>query len=291
MAKTLDDGFNALISKLKPLQSEHDKALSHKDSVARCMEKSFKCTSLLETGSFGNGTGVRHFSDTDYFAICPDDQFWTNSSYTLTQVKEALQYTFPRTDNIVVKSPAVQIPFGDYKSETMEVTPATRNGLVSTPVGDKYSYDIPDYEGGWMKSSPGAHNAYVKEHNTRLNGKLKPLIQMVKAWKSYNSVPITSFYIELSVTKYAEGEKTIVYDADLVNIMKLLFENDLASIRDPMGISGLVPSSKTKAKREAALSKLKTGYTRAQKAFDNRDDPDTAFYWWNMFFNYEFPAR
>jgi len=292
MAKTLSQGFDAFITKLQPLNSEHQKAASHKNSVLGCMEKNFGCTNLFETGSFGNGTGVRHYSDTDYFARCPANNFYLDSAYTLRKVKEAIQNTFWSTSRIEVKSPAVRIPFGTYASERLELTPAYYEGLVSTPVGSKYSYKIPDYYGGWMSSSPGAHIAYVNRENQRLGGKLKPLIQLIKAWKFYNNVPIYSFYLELRVTKYAEKETTIVYDIDVRNIIKFLYDNDLPSIQDPMGISGLVPACKSAAKKNQALSKLSSAYTRAEKAYENRDsDVDSAFWWWDILYDYKFPAR
>lgn len=292
MAKTLDQGFDTFLSWLVPLSSEHDKAKSHKDSVNSCLINNFNCSSFFETGSFGNGTGVRHHSDTDYFAVCPLSEFWTDSGYTLRRVKEALQNTFWKTVGIEVRSPAVRIPFGYYASETLEITPATRNGLVSTPVGDKYSYQIPNSGGGWMPSSPGAHNAYVNRENDRLGGKLKPLIRLIKAWKFYNNVPISSFYLELRATKYAEGESSIVYDIDVKRVMEILYDNDLPSIQDPMGISGYVRACSTDAKREDSLSKVKTGYSRALKAVEERESNlDDAFYWWNLFYNNEFPSR
>jgi hypothetical protein len=292
MAKTLEQGLDTFIGWLQPLPSEHNLARSHKDSVESCMKNNFKSTSIFETGSFGNGTGIRHHSDTDYFAICPSNEVWTNSAYTLTKVKEALKSTFWNTSGIEVKSPAVKIPLGKYASETLELTPATRNGLVATPVGSKYSYDIPDNSGGWMKSSPGAHTAYVNRENNRLNGKLKPLIQLVKAWKYYNNVPISSFYLELRITKYAEGESAIVYDIDLRHIIKYLYDNDLPSINDPMGISNYIVACSTDAKRQDALSKVRTAFIRADKAYGNRTtNLDDCFYWWNLFFNYEFPSR
>lgn len=291
MAKSLVEGFDTFIGWLKPTSSEHDSSASHRDSVNSCMENNFKCTNLFETGSFGNGTGVRHYSDTDYFAVCPATEVWGDSNYTLRKVKEALQATFTKTEGIEVKTPAVRIPFGTYASETLEVTPATRNGLVTTPVGDKYSYDIPNHDSGWMQSSPGAHNEYVKKQNDRLGGKLKPLIQLIKAWKFYNNVPITSFYLELRVARYAEGETSIVYDIDIKAIMNLLNNNQLASIQDPMGISGYVSACQSEAKKIDALSKLATGASRATKAYDNRDNLDTAFYWWDLFFDNKFPSR
>lgn len=292
MAKTLSQGFDTFINWLSPLSSEHSKASKHKDSVKSSLENNFKCYDFFETGSFGNGTGVRHYSDTDYFGVCPSKEFWENSAFTLRKVKEALYITFWNTKNIEVKTPAIQIPLGTYASETLEITPCTFNGLVDTPVGKKSSYDIADFDGGWMKSSPQAHNAYVNRENVRLNGKLKPLIQMVKAWKFYNNVPITSFYLELRVTKYAEGETSIVYDIDLKRVIKHLNEIGLARIIDPMGISGYVDACSTEAKKLDSLSKLTTALSRAEKAYEHREnDIDKSFYWWNMFFNGKFPSR
>lgn len=292
MAKTLEQGFEAFLTRLAPLASEHDTAKSHKDSVKSCLEKNYGCHTFFETGSFGNGTGIRHFSDTDYFAALATDKVYTDSAYTLRKVKESLQYTFHKTDGIVVNTPAVQIPFGTYASETLEVTPCTFNGLVDTPLGRKASYDIPNYAGGWMASSPSAHNAYVLKQDERLGYRLKPLIRLIKAWKFYNNVPISSFYLELRTTKYAEGESGITYDWDVKRVMKVLYDNDLANIQDPMGISGYVKACSSDAKREEALSKLRTGHTRAENAFEKREsNVDDAFFWWDRFYNGKFPAR
>jgi hypothetical protein len=105
-------------------------------------------------------------------------------------------------------------------------------------------------------------------------------------------VPISSFYLELRTTKYAEGETSIVYDIDVKRVMKILYDNDLPSIQDPMGISGYVKACSTDAKRDDALSKVKTGFTRADKAVENREkNLDDCFNWWNLFYNYEFPSR
>lgn len=292
MAKTLDEGFAVFLSRLVPLDSEHNTAASHKSSVRSCLEKTFGCYQFFETGSFGHGTGVRHYSDTDYFAVCRTAKLKRNSADTLREVKTALQSTFWNTSGIEVRTPAVRIPFGKYKSENLEVTPCDYQGLIETPLGKKATYDIPAYDCSWMQSSPEAHNAYVKQQDERLSGKLKPLIQLVKAWKFYNNVPIRSFYLELRVTKYAEGEKFIIYDMDMKRIMKLLNDNELASIRDPMGISGFIDASSTDVKKQDALSKLSTGLSRAEKAVEQRDkDLDKCFSSWDLFFDGRFPAR
>jgi hypothetical protein len=292
MAKSLEEGFVTFLSRLAPLDSEHQKAKKHKESIKNTLVNNHSCYEFFETGSFGNGTGIRHYSDTDYFAVCRSQGLWENSGYTLRNIKETLQHTFPRTQRIEVRTPAIQIPMGIYASETIEITPCSFNGLVDTPVGQKPSYDIANLDNGWMKSSPQAHNAYVKRENKRLEGKLKPLIQLVKAWKFYNNVPVKSFYLELRVTKYAEGESTIEYDIDLKRIINHLHEIELASIIDPMGISGYVYATQTDVKKEDALSKVQTALSRAEKALSNREkNVEHAFYWWDMFFDGKFPAR
>jgi hypothetical protein len=292
MAKTIEKRFETLISRLAPLQSEHSTAASHKGSVKSCFENNFDCYEFFETGSFGNGTGVRHYSDTDYFAVSPKDKISRNSATALREAKVTLQETFWSTDDIEVRTPSVRIGFGIRSSETLEITPTRFNGMIDSPVGSKPYYDIPDFGGGWIQSSPKAHNAYVTRENNRVYGKMKPLIQLIKAWKFYNSVPISSFYLELRVAKYAEGEKSIIYDVDVRHIMKKLYDNNLADIRDPMGISGYVRACSSDAKLEDALSRLNTGYTRADKAYDQRNnDIDKAFEWWDRFFNGKFPSR
>lgn len=252
MAKTIAQGFDQLLIKLQPTNNEHLKSVSHKSSVSRCLVNNWAKTNLFETGSFGNGTGVRHYSDTDYFAICPEGAFYSNSATTLRYIKETLQARFTQT-LIEIKTPAVRISFGVHAAEILEITPACYHQLIETSGGKRRGYFIPDYQGSWMVSCPSAHNAYVDKQNKRLDGKLKPLIRLIKAWKFYNNVPITSFYMELRVTKYAEARASIVYDRDMRNILKLLHDNQLARLQDPMGFSGYVWPCKAEAQRRAAL--------------------------------------
>lgn len=292
MAKSLDEGFSTFLGWLVPLTSENDKVLSHKDSVYSCLNTKHKCYELFETGSYGAGTGIRHHSDTDYFAVIPSNELYESSGHSLREIKESLEATFWSTEGIVVSCPSVRIPFGTYASETMEVSPCYFSEMLDTPLGKYPAYKIADCNDGWMLSSPKAHNSYVEKQDSRLSYRLKKLIRLVKAWKYYNAVPILSFYLELRVTKYAEGEESILYDIDLKRFLKWLLDNDLPSIQDPMGISGLISACSTSAKRTETISKLTTAVGRAEKAVSCReDDIDTAFYYWGLLFNGEFPAR
>jgi hypothetical protein len=238
-------------------------------------------------GSFGNGTSISGCSDVDYLACLPTDQLTRSSVYSLAKVRDALDFRFPLT-GVRVNTPAVCCPFGATAVERTEVIPAD---YVGTSGGYKV-YDIADGEGGWMKTSPDAHNAYVKKIDDAFGNKVKPLIRLLKAWKYFRDVPISSFYLEMRVTKYASEEKTIVYDLDVKRVLKLLWDSQLASMQDPVGISGYIPACSTDIRKKTALSRLETALTRAENAgaCASAQKISDAFDWWRLVFNYEFPS-
>lgn len=73
-----------------------------------------------------------------------------------------------------------------------------------------------------MDASPDAHNDYVRSIDNDLWSKVKPLIRFIKAWKYFQNVPISSFYLELRVAKYASDESSILYSIDVKRVFALL---------------------------------------------------------------------
>ena len=69
-------------------------------------------------------------------------------------------------------------------------------------------YDIPGAATGWLDTAPLEHLAYVTEVNSRQNiaGGAKKLARLIKAWKYYNDVPISSFYLEMRAAQYLAGQ-------------------------------------------------------------------------------------
>ncbi len=287
MPRTINEGFNDFHDKLKIVKTESEAVKSHRASIKNCMESNFGLDIFFRTGSIGNGTNVNGYSDTDYFAGIPRENLKDNSASTLTAIKNALQTRFPST-NIFVSSPAVVIDFGEAKSETTEVIPAdylkTENKVNI--------YDIPDGSDSWMKSSPKANNEYVTKINSELSYKVKPLIRFIKAWKFYNNVPISSFYLEMRVAKYISTETSVIYSFDIRDILKHLIDIDLAKMTDPVGVGGYIQGCKSETSKKDALSKLNTAYARAcnAKICEKKDEIKDAFYWWNLLFNDNFPS-
>lgn len=287
MPRTIEEGFEGLLSKLKPQATESDAAKSHRASIEACLKNNFGLSRFVRIGSFGNWTSISRYSDVDYLACLPTNQLTQISTSTLVKVRGALDIRFPNT-GVAVNCPAVVVPFGTRKSEITEIVPAD---YVGDSNGFKV-YEIADCAGGWMKASPDAHNAYVRAVDDKLGGKVKPLIRFVKAWKFFRAVPISSFYLELRVAKYASNEKAIVYDIDVRNVLKLLWDGQLADMQDPKGVSGYIPACKSAATRADALSKLERAFTRADKARDaaTSGNISEAFDWWRLLYNDEFPT-
>lgn len=143
-----------------------------------------------------------------------------------------------------------------------------------------------------MQVCPDAHNDYVRNIDSKLNNKVKPLIRFIKAWKYLRQVPISSFYLEMRVAKYAEAEQSIIYDIDVKNVFCNLRDIALADMQDPTGYSGYISACKSKSEREDALSKITTAATRAEKARDaaQKENLSDAFDWWRLLYGENFPS-
>lgn len=287
MPRTIDVGFSDFLKKLTPSSAESAGAQSHRASIQSCLRAAYTLKRFARIGSFGNGTSIYGYSDVDYIAVLSNSDFSTNSSTSLAGIRGTLDRRFPST-GVFVDCPAIVCPFAGTAADQTEIVPA----YIQDSSGPQPIYGIPDCAGGWKLASPDAHNAYVHRVDQKHGGRLKSLIRFIKAWKIYRGVPISSFYLELRATLYADSEASIVYPIDLNRFFALLWDKQLASLRDPAGISGLISACPSAAKREDALSKLASALTRSEKARDAERAGNTsdAFDWWRMVYDQQFPT-
>ena len=212
-----------------------------------------------------------------------------SSETALAWVKSALQASFPNT-TVRISRPAVVVEFaaGD---ETWEVIP----GFYKEAIADQSVYEVPAAPSGWMTSSPQAHLNYVTGFNTKekAKGGAKSLARLIKAWKYYCNVPVSSFYLEMRAAKYMADEDSFMAIWDLCRLLEALNSHQLAAMNDPSGVTGQFKACSSEARRIDALSKLNTASTRARKALDafNAKDDVTAFSYLDLLFAGNFPAR
>lgn len=273
---------------MTPTATESAQAQSHRASINACLEEKLEMSAFFRSGSFGNGTSVSGYSDVDYFAEIPGYNVPYSSSSFLDKVFRVLDDRFPRT-GVKVDAPAIVLPFKSEREETTEVVPAE---LKRTTWQGYRVYQIANGTGAWLGSSPDAQGAYVDEVNGKLAKKAKPVIRFVKGWKYYNGVPVSSFYLELFVAKYANGERSIIYSIDVAAVLRQLAEYRFAAMDDPAGISGSVSGCETLIDQIAAQSKVEEAARFAAKAREAETGGSMrdAFYWWDKVFNGRFPA-
>ena len=287
MPRTIDEGFREFLGKLTPSTGETTAATSHRASIQQCIKSNFGLRRFWRTGSFGNGTSIKGYSDVDYMASIPADRLHANSFTSLRNLTTALGTRLPST-GVRTSCPATVVPFGSDVSETTEVTPAR---YLRNNDGFRI-YDIPDCSGGWRQASPDAHNHYVRETDQHLNNRVKPLIRFLKAWNCFQNAHISSFYLELRIAKYAKEKDRIIYPTDLERVLAHLTAVNLAAMQDPMGVSGYVSPCRTEGQLSEARSKLSNAHARAKKARAAVRDERVkeAFDWWGKLFANKFPG-
>jgi hypothetical protein len=285
--RSVPQGFEELHKRLVTSATETEAAKKHRQSIEECLKANFGLLRFFRSGSFGNGTNIRIYSDVDYFAWLPHDRLENDSGKALSDLAVALRKRFPTTRGIRVDSPAVVVPFGTHASEAHEIIPAK----IESNKGP-FVYLIPDGNGGWMRSSPEAQNDYVRLVNENLEGRLKPLIRFLKAWKYFENVPFSSFYLELVTTKYGEHEHPIIYSWDVKDVLKTLWESKLTVVEDPAGKSGKVEAYRTSLQKVDVLKKVETAWQRAEAARDCEENGNAsgAFYWWDLVYDGNFPS-
>jgi hypothetical protein len=289
MARSVEEGFEEFLKRLTPTSAQREAGTTHRSTVKSALEAKLKVSNFFETGSFSHGTGIRNHSDIDALASLGNTK--PENSYTaLSWVKDAMEARFPTTP-VKIRRPAVVADFGSGY-ETWEVIP----GFITGRGGQgQFVYDIPSAVtgGGWIDSAPKEHLKYVNGCNERpRKGNAKQLTRLVKAWKYYRNVPISSFYLEMRAAQHVAGVSTYIHVWDICLLLEKLALHKLAAMNDPKSASGRIYACSSDSRKDDALSKLATAATRARKALDayQRNEPDQAFEYLDLLFGGRFPA-
>lgn len=285
----VSQAYERFLGSLVPTTREREAAVSHRASVEGALRSGLSVGVIRETGSFNHGTGVRGHSDVDIMASLTSLQP-QSSDTALANVRSALQSRYPYTE-IKVRRPAVVIEFA-AKSERWEVIPAYRSHQTAAGYD---VYEIPGPATGWMQSAPRAHLDYVTASNqgTGTAGGAKKLARLLKAWKYYCGVPISSFYLEMRAAEHVRTQTSFIPIWDMSQVLTKLSFHDLADMNDPMKIAGRIKSCSSEANKSTALSRLSTAESRARKALsaDNSGREADTFYYLDLLYNRRFRSR
>lgn len=292
MPRTVTEGFNDFNSWLIPTATERTQQTSHKQSIYDKLDAKYGLYRMFQSGSFAHGTGIRSHSDVDYFVSLKNDR--PTYSYTiLNSMKSTLQEKYPLT-YIHVSRPAVVLEFGQG-SERVEIIPAYANETVGETDKEKMRFRIPAANGigEWLYSTPELHLSYVSGSDINVaTGSTKRLTRLVKAWKYYRDVPISSFYLEMRAGEWMRKQNSYIPYIDLYYFLSSLHTSDLASMNDPTGSTGRIHPCSSDANHTIAMSKLNTATTRAKNAMEAvaNGKVQQAFENWDLLYNGKFPS-
>ena len=259
--------FAALLQRIEPLDSELIQVRRHRITAQRRLISSFDVVKMPPIGSHSRGTAITRFSDFDVMAVLRRNEAkWGGnmilSNTLLDKIREDLQDRYVHTD-VRGDQQAVVLDFAAGQ-ESLDIVPALFLRMEKLrPV-----YGIPDGFGGWLESSPEAHNLYFSRADERAQGKLKRAARLVKWWKNSRAraIPMLSFHIDMllaqsdicvGVKSYAE----IMYEA-----FRLLNERECRGLRDPAGIAGTIPAARTEAQWQELVGAVDYALRHARAA-------------------------
>ncbi len=182
---------------------------------------------------------------------------------------------------------AVVVQFGGGQ-KSMDVVP----GFFHEMKNKRPVYYIPDGYGGWMETSPEAHNSFINKENIRSGEKLKKVAQLIRFWKysRANSIPISSFYIDLLLAHsgICVGAKT--YPMMMYEFFKLMYDRECRGLHDPVGVAGVVYAVKTKPQASTLVSHVENSLNHAIKAVNAEHNKQfkEANRQWDIVFNHNF---
>lgn len=261
--------LEAIVSAMTPSAEARAAASRHRQDIEDWLKADLDIIRMRETGSWHHGTALDRFSDVDYFVSMTGTRP-AASAEVLEQLRGSLNRGFTGA-YASVNRPAVRLRFFDDGPD-VEITPVFYRATDD--------YYIPDPDGsGWIKSNPAVHLAYVNEAQQKTDNRAKGLIRLVKTWKAWNQVPLSSFYLEMRTAQYAVANDPILLDWDLVGVFRALARSGLADMNDPTDYGRRI-SSGTTGLAEAFAAKFAVDEaerlaTLAKKAADE-DDHGTA---------------
>jgi hypothetical protein len=153
-------------------------------------------------GSWAKGTRIRPPRDVDLYFVLPVEAYHRFEAYQgnkqsalLQEVKSKLLATYPDS-TIKGDGPVVIAAFRSY---SVEIVPAF-------PLTDERAYYVCDTKDGgkYIVAKPLHEVDAIEAGDARNNRNLRRLIQMLKCWQAYCSVPLRSYYLELLALEFLD---------------------------------------------------------------------------------------
>jgi hypothetical protein len=285
--------FSRLIRTIQPTAHDLSVYQRHEKTVRRKLETVFRTNRVIRIGSYSRGTSIRAVSDIDLMLLLSRDEVrWggqiKSSSTVLNNVRLKLSDRYFQTE-VRRDGQAVVLRFGNNQYP-VDIVPAAyhrHDTGLNSPI-----YVIPDGLGGWLETSPLAHNKFISDANKRSRGKLQRTAQLIKFWRSCRQpfLPLNSFHVELLLAQEDICAGPLSYGVCLNNALVALANRNCEAIADPIGLSGMIDAANTEPMRERVCSSVLASAQRSYNATEAErgGNINEAIRLWEIVFNNRF---
>jgi hypothetical protein len=118
-----------------------------------------------------------------------------------------------------------------------------------------------------MKSSPVLQNRYVTAANKK-HGNVKDAIRLLKIWKGNRYVPVSSFYLEMAVARYATNHVDFDRTVAMYSVLLDMAYDSVPSFTDPSTYVSQIEGCSGPTNRAETTSKAKTAHENISRAMD-----------------------
>jgi hypothetical protein len=192
MARSVEAAFNELLDRQRLTSTQVGVADTRIKTLQDFFDNNFTMAErAFKTGSYARGTICSGQKDVDLMAPLDyptyKDRYDNDSRGFLYYIRDQLNDRYWATK---VSSRQVAVTL-DFTSITADVVPCFKR--------EGGGFFMPDGTGGWMKTNPRYHTQLIAKGDEAHNGRLKPLIRLIKAWNLANGNHLRSFHVELLV--------------------------------------------------------------------------------------------
>ncbi|MET8970001.1 nucleotidyltransferase domain-containing protein [Streptomyces hydrogenans] len=262
--ESISEAFSEYLKAKTPKEWERDEVTKYRKRIYDVLNDEYGLLGFSQSGSFSNGTGITQKSDVDYFARIPFERRTVQPASFLSAMKGVLRRGLWEAGDVWVSRPTVSIDFRGLVTQ-YEVTPAfyCRTGSNGHEV-----FLIPGPGNTWREAAPKAHLEYVKNSNVNHSGRVKGLARLLKAWKYENSVPVSSFYLEMRAAEYGNSVDSILYPFALPSIIRAMVAKDLRLMNDPMGLVNRISPCGSELDRLTSLRAMREVLPKLESAYE-----------------------
>lgn len=191
MARTVTQAFQEFMQRYEPSPSQKDIISQHHNYIRSVLDKRINIVEDFLTGSYVKQTQIKPATDIDLFIVL--DSTYAKNYYPKKAIKLVHDFkklvgeTYPSSP-LKADGQAVVVTFSDGLK--MDVVAAfQRNGG---------GYLIPNVKNNsWTQTAPKQYNDLLSQANQSLQGKLKPIIKMLKCWNVFWRNFLKSLHIEI----------------------------------------------------------------------------------------------